>query len=67
MAPLRITSEETFEGTEGYVGRGSPYLRRVRLKASESPRAISVKPWGNSDDENSPHHSDLTMLYAADT
>lgn len=67
MAPLRITKAVEFEGSTGYVGQGSSYLRLVRLKQGESPQAISIKPWGNSDDPTSSHYSDLTELYAADT
>ncbi|MDP6539993.1 MAG: penicillin acylase family protein [Planctomycetota bacterium] len=67
MAPLRITKAVEFEGSVGYVGQGSSYLRLVRLKQGEPPQAISIKPWGNSDDPTSPHYSDLTELYATDT
>ena len=28
--------------------------------------AVSVKPWGQSDDRGSPHFSDLTVEYAAE-
>lgn len=41
---------------------GSSYLMSVEL--SKPPKAFSVFPLGQSNDPDSPHHTDLTALYA---
>jgi len=48
----------------GYAESGSSYMRLVELRPGQAPRVTSVKPWGNSDDPDSPNHGDLTELFA---
>ncbi len=57
------TATEEVDGV-GYVGKGSSYMLLTRLGADGVVEAVSVKPWGNSEDPESPHYSDLTELYA---
>lgn len=48
----------------GYAGRGSSYMKLTRFASDGTVEAVSIKPWGNSDDPSSPHYADLTALYA---
>ena len=49
------------------VSQGNFYLMLVRLKDNETPRAWTMKPYGQSSDPSSPHYADLTALYSLDS
>ena len=59
-----MNTEDAGDGTRVGVS-GSSYTRLVRLAPGEPPRAVSVKPRGNSEDPSSVHFDDLTALFAA--
>jgi len=62
---LFMATPTEYDGAVGYAGRGSSYMKLTRFAPDGGVEAVSIKPWGNSDDPGSPHHADLTELYAA--
>ncbi len=51
------------EGGVGYAWSGASYHMLTEL-GPDGVRAVSVKPWGQSDDPASPHYADLTEVFA---
>jgi len=64
LGTLKVGNTGGSAGQVGYASSGSSYMRLVELRPGQAPRVTSSKPWGNSDREASPHHNDLTELYA---
>jgi acyl-homoserine-lactone acylase len=60
---LHLNSSDLVDGSAGYAWSGSSYLMLTEL-APDRVRALSLKPWGQSDDPSSPHYADLTVEYA---
>ena len=64
LPSLFLTGTVTEAGGIGYTGSGSSYMLLTRFAPDGTVSAVSIKPWGNSEDPESPHYSDLTEIYA---
>ena len=64
LQTLHMTTIGTFEDNVGYCTHGSRYMMLMVL--SNSVKAYSIMPTGESEDPASPHYNDLTELYALD-
>jgi acyl-homoserine-lactone acylase len=66
LGTLKVCNTNWRDEDQEAATSGSSYMRLVELqKEGKAPLIRSSKPWGNSDDPNSPHHDDLTQLFAA--
>ncbi len=64
LPSLFLTSTTEEEGGIGYAGQGSSYMLLTRFAPDGTVSAVSIKPWGNSENPDSPHYNDLTELFA---
>jgi acyl-homoserine lactone acylase PvdQ len=60
---LNSTIPDESDPSVAFAWSGSSYHMITELRA-DGVRAVSVKPWGQSDDPSSPHFADLTEVYA---
>lgn len=68
MAASRLGRPYKFESDGSMlVNGGNLMIMLVRIKTNESPRAWTMKPFGQSSDSASSHYDDLTALYSADS
>jgi acyl-homoserine lactone acylase PvdQ len=58
-----LTLNDTILNVEG----GNNFVMLIRFKDGETPKVFTMKPHGESADENSDHFNDLTYLYSSDS
>ncbi|MFQ5809551.1 MAG: penicillin acylase family protein [Armatimonadota bacterium] len=58
---LFMATGDRYEDGVWYCGSGCSFIMVIEL--SDPPRALSLLPFGNSEDPDSPHHSDQSVLF----